>query len=78
MDELKLFLAAYWQLITVFVSFMLFVLALKVWWSEVKFFVMRTGWSFPLIGRLARAGRSDHKLGGDGWYPIEKRVCSEL
>ncbi len=29
MDELKLFLAAYWQLITVFVSFMLFVLALK-------------------------------------------------
>lgn len=78
MDELKLFLAAYWQLITVFVSFMLFVLALKVWWSEVKFFVMRTGWSFPLIGRLARAGRSDHKLGGDGWYPIEKRVCSDF
>jgi flagellar basal body-associated protein FliL len=78
MDELKLFLAAYWQLITAFVSFMLFVLALKVWWSEVKFFMMRTGWSLPLVGRLARAGRSDHKLGGDGWYPVEKRVCSDF
>lgn len=78
MDELKLFLVAYWQLITAFVSFMLFVLALKVWWSEVRFFMMRLGWSFPVIGGLAKAGRKDHKIDANGWYPVEGLICADF
>jgi flagellar basal body-associated protein FliL len=78
MDELKLFLAAYWQLITAFVTFMLFVLAVKVWWSEVKYFMMRLSWSLPVIGKIARQGGKSQALEADGWYGIEKRVCGEF
>ncbi|WP_419570887.1 hypothetical protein [Rheinheimera sp.] len=78
MDELKLFLASYWQLVSAFVGFMLLVLAIKVWWQEVRYLFMRTGWSLPLAGRLSRAAGKDHKLGNDGWYPIEKQVCHDF
>lgn len=78
MDAFRLFLASYWQLIAVIVSFMLLVLAVKTWWSEVRYLWMRARWSMPLLGRLARTGRHSHKLGGDGWYPVEKRVCADF
>lgn len=78
MESVKLFFMLYWQAISLALSFMVFVLAVRHWWDEVRYFFMRMGWSFPLLGGIARAGRSTHKLGEDGWYPIETHLCGDF
>lgn len=78
MESVKLFFILYWQAISLALSFMVFVLVVRHWWDEVRYFFMRMGWSFPLLGGIARAGRSTHKLGEDGWYPIETQLCGDF
>lgn len=78
METVKLFFMMYWQAISLALSFMVFVLAVKHWWDEVRYFFMRMGWSFPLLGRVARSGRATHKLGDDGWYPVETQLCGDF
>lgn len=75
MEELRKFILMYWQILSVVSSFMLFLVALKLWWHDIRYFMMRVSWSFPLFGGIARAGRKDHKLGQDGWYPVETQLC---
>ena len=78
METVKLFFMMYWQAISLAISFMVFVLAVKHWWEEVRYFFMRMGWSLPLLGGIARAGRATHKLGEDGWYPVETQLCGDF
>jgi len=78
MEEVKLFVAMYWQAISLALSLMAFIVMLKVWWTDVRYFFMRMGWGLPLVGRIARAGRSRQKLGADGWYPVESQLCGDF
>lgn len=78
MEDIKLFVLMYWQAISLALSAMLFAVAVKVWWEEVRYFFMRISWSFPLLGGISRAGRSTHKLGEDGWYPVETQLCGDF
>ena len=61
MEEIKLFMMMYWQAISLALSFMCFAIALKLWWKEVRYFFMRISWGFPIIGRIAQAGRARQK-----------------
>lgn len=78
MDKLQMFLAAYWQILAAVGGFVLLIIALKIWWAEVRFWFMRTIWSFPLIGRISRAAGKAQRVGNDGWYPIESQLCSDF
>lgn len=78
MEEIKLFMMMYWQAISLALSFMCFAIALKLWWKEVRYFFMRISWGFPIIGRIAQAGRARQKLGADGWYPVESQLCGDF
>ncbi len=78
MEEMKTFAFMYWQVILMVLSLMSVCIAVKVWWDEVRYFFMRISWGFPFIGKIARAGRKNHKLGKDGWYPTETELCADF
>ena len=78
MEQLKMFVLMYWQVISLALSVMAISIAVKIWWEEVRYFFMRASWSFPLLGGISRASRATHKLGEDGWYPVETQLCGDF
>ena len=78
MDKWQAFLAAYWQLLAAVAGLLVVVVAIKIWWAEVRYWVMRMAWSLPVIGRIQRAAGKVQRIGNDGWYPVETQLCSDF
>jgi len=74
-------LTAYWTIILPTLAVILLVLAIRHWWGEISYFLLRLRTGFPLIGFIARnSGQRQNPAlnieGGAPWYRSELELCS--
>jgi hypothetical protein len=62
-------------------TLMALVVAAKIWWSQVRYFLLNVRYGFPWIGRVARASRKpqspDVSYRGVTWFASERMVCAD-
>ncbi|WP_036269185.1 hypothetical protein [Methylocaldum szegediense] len=68
----------YWYILAT----MALTLAVVFWWDQVRYFFMRLGVWFPLIGTIARESRKPHiksrETDGVVWYKSEEALCARF
>lgn len=77
MDSLSAFVSLHRVAISLILSTLMLLGAIKVWWSQVSYFYMNVAYGFPLVGRIARAGRKSSIPNPDGWLDSENRLCAD-
>ena len=81
MSDILSLINEYRVIVGAILSFMALVIALNIWWDEVKLFVLNLWYKTPLMGKTARLSKDlhidDNKFGDAIWFSAERQLCED-